>query len=120
MLLYSVVHAFILFTVLVSLLQPPHQFTNALKPLVFEIALKSPVGFRNQDEATKVTSPHGNNFLEWKFKMEAVLDGLGMSTMLSGEKSRDAAGKFIADDPDLKIQAKASLLLSSMDLSSRQ
>ncbi|KAH9443118.1 hypothetical protein Pst134EA_013300 [Puccinia striiformis f. sp. tritici] len=48
-----------------------------------------------------------NNFLEWKFKMEAVLDGLGMSTMLSGEKSRDAAGKFIADDPDLKIQAKA-------------
>ncbi|KAI9603017.1 hypothetical protein H4Q26_002327 [Puccinia striiformis f. sp. tritici PST-130] len=39
--------------------------------------------------------------------MEAVLDGLGMSTMLSGEKSRDAAGKFIADDPDLKIQAKA-------------
>ncbi|POW03860.1 hypothetical protein PSTT_10820 [Puccinia striiformis] len=26
-----------------------------------------------------------NNFLEWKFKMEAVLDGLGMSTMLSAK-----------------------------------
>ncbi|KAI9628873.1 hypothetical protein KEM48_011267 [Puccinia striiformis f. sp. tritici PST-130] len=95
------------FTVSVSLLQPPHQFTNALKPLVFEIALKSPVGFRNQDEATKVTSPHGQQLPRMEIQDGSCFRRSWHVHNALRRKSRDAAGKFIADDPDLKIQAKA-------------
>jgi len=47
------------------------------------------------------------NFFEWKFKMNAVLDGLGMLKMLKGEKARDPTGKFIPEDPELKTAAMA-------------
>ncbi|KAH9452443.1 hypothetical protein Pst134EB_016394 [Puccinia striiformis f. sp. tritici] len=78
---------------------PSSHFTAVVSPMVGLTSALSSVSLKQPDQ----DSDNDDNQSE----MEAVLDGLGMSTMLSGEKSRDAAGKFIADDPDLKIQAKA-------------
>ncbi|KAI9604324.1 hypothetical protein H4Q26_003938 [Puccinia striiformis f. sp. tritici PST-130] len=49
------------------------------------------------------------NFLEWKFKVSAVLDGLGLLKILNGGKPWDANGKFIAIDPNVKTSAMALL-----------